>query len=161
MASNVGPEDLKAVMGSFASGVTLVTTRDAEGNPSGLTVSAFSSVSLTPALCLVCIDNRGKSLAAILASGVFGVSMLRSGQEAISNRFASRVEDRFAEGTYFDGPRTGVPLLEGALATIECELVQAVEAGDHHILVGALCSTSVDPSATPLVYWRGGYRGVT
>jgi flavin reductase (DIM6/NTAB) family NADH-FMN oxidoreductase RutF len=157
----VTADEFKKVMGSFAAGVTVVTTIDADGARSGLTATAFSSLSLSPPMCLVCIDKRAASHAAIQTSRKFAVSMLSHAQQEISSRFASRVDDKFEGVPHRAGPVTGCPLIDGAVATLECELVAVHPGGDHDIFVGELKSVEIGSDGHPLVYWRGRYGDVT
>lgn len=149
-------DDFRAFMGSFTAGVTVVTTVDEQGVRWGLTATAFSSLSLDPPLCLVCIDNRTASLPAFTQKKAFSVNVLRASQEEMSNRFASRIPDKFEGGDWSPGALTGTPVLNSALASIECELVEMVPAGDHQIMIGKLLSTHVE-EGEPLLYFRGGY----
>jgi flavin reductase (DIM6/NTAB) family NADH-FMN oxidoreductase RutF len=153
----VTKEDLKKVMGSFAAGVTVVTTLDADGKSVGLTATAFSSLSMAPPLCLVCVHRQGASHDALVASGRFAVNLLGADQVELSNRFASRSDDKFAGVAHRKGDATGCALLDNALATMECELVDVLPGGDHSIFVGKLVAVSV-AEGRPLLYWRGGYR---
>ena len=152
-------DDFKNVMGSFAAGVTVVTTLREDGGFTGLTATAFSSLSMDPPLCLVCVDRRGSNHDALQTSRRFAVCMLASSQTDLSNRFASRADNKFEGVAYSLGAETGCPLLDGALATMECEVVDVFPGGDHSIFVGRLLSVSVSEGA-PLLYWRGGYRGL-
>lgn len=156
----VSSDDFKAVMGSFASGVTVVTTVDDAGALWGLTVSAFCSLSLDPPLCLVCIDERAGSLAAMTEARKLAVNVLGDGQEELSNRFASRVEDKFAGVDYQVGPVTGCPVFPEALAWLECEVDAILDGGDHKIFVGRLVNTQVN-EGKPLLYWGGAYGDIT
>jgi flavin reductase (DIM6/NTAB) family NADH-FMN oxidoreductase RutF len=156
----VSKDDFKQVMGSFAAGVTVVSTVDADGIKWGLTATAFTSVSLEPPLCLVCVDKRAGSLAAFHASKTFAVSMLSSEQVELSNRFASRIEDKFEGVAHAPGAETGCPILEGVIASMECTLEHAYAGGDHDILVGRLVATAVDGTANPLLHWRGRYADI-
>ncbi len=118
----VSKEEFRSALGRFASGVTVVSIKGKDNRPHGITVSAFSSVSLEPPLILVCIDKRA-SLHDHLSEGAhFAVNILAEDQELISRRFASRDEDRFAGTGYKEGA-TGAPLIDGALAHIECRVV--------------------------------------
>jgi flavin reductase (DIM6/NTAB) family NADH-FMN oxidoreductase RutF len=155
--TDVSKDDFKKVMASFAASVTVVTTVDDAGKLVGLTATAFSSLSMEPPLCLVCVDKRGASHDAIEANRRFAVSILASEQTELSNRFASRREDKFDGVAWRAGASTGCPLLDGAIATMECELIDVLPGGDHSIFVGKLVSTSVSEGA-PLLYFRGGYR---
>jgi flavin reductase (DIM6/NTAB) family NADH-FMN oxidoreductase RutF len=146
----------RQALAQFASGVTVVTTRDAGGQPMGLTVSAFSSVSLQPPLILVSVDAGSETHSGFRDSGVFGVSILAEGQDPVSRLFARPGRSKFAEIPLVTGSR-GVPLVPDALAHIECEVRAAHPAGDHVLYVGEIVSLSVRPGR-PLVYHRGGYR---
>ncbi len=145
----------RAVLGRFASGITVVTTTDANGTPHGMTVSAFSSLSLDPPLILVCVSNEATMAPVLAATESFVVNVLSATQEAVSRRFAGKVDDRFAGVGYHDG-KLGDPVLEDVLASMQCRIVARHPAGDHVILVGEV----VDAAAfegKPLLYYRGGY----
>ncbi len=156
----VSKDDFKAIMGKFAAGVTIVTTVDPDGRKWGITVTAFSSLSLDPPLCLVCIDKRAGSYEALKAAGKFAVNFLSDGQEAVSNRFASKIDDKFAEVPWEEGAETGCPVLTESLAWMECKISNVLDGGDHDIFVGELVNTNVT-DAKPLVYWGGAYGDVT
>ena len=145
----------KRVLGSFASGVTIVTAQDAAGRPRGMTVSAFSSVSLDPPLVLICIDRKADALPGLQETGRFAVNILGEGQGELSRRFATKDVDRFA-GVRARPGVTGLPLLEGALGVLECRVVNQHPAGDHIIFVGEVEAAAVDPAA-PLLHFRGRY----
>lgn len=146
----------RKTLGQFATGVTVVTTRDAEGRPLGLTVSAFASVSLDPPLVLVCIDNRSDAHYGFQASRVFGVSVLREDQEHFSRRFAQPGREKFAARDLHLG-ETGVALVPGALAHIECRVASSQRAGDHTIYVGEVLRLEARPGR-PLLYHASGYQ---
>ena len=148
-------------MGSFCSGVTVVTTVDGQGRKWGITVSAFSSLSMDPPLCLVCIDKRAGSLAALNQAKKFAVTVLSDKQDGLSNNFASRKDDKFSEVEHEAGPATGCPVFPGSLATMECEVTTVFDGGDHDIFVGKLVDVKVDAEAKPLLYWRGAYGDIT
>ena len=146
----------KLAMSHFASGVTVVTTED-EGTPYGMTVASFASLSLHPPLVLICIEKTVKSHEAIIRAAKFGVSMLSSEQSEISNRFASKkVEDRFA-GVAWSRGELGMPLIDGAICAIECRVHSQLPGGDHTIFVGEVVTVRTH-EASPLVYFRSGYR---
>lgn len=151
----VTSSDFRRALGQFASGVTVVTTRHADGRPLGLTVSSFCSVSLEPPLVLVCIDARSEATAAAQACGVFAVSLLAEDQAALSQRFAARDGERFAGLT--PSGEHGLVLIPGALAHLECRLETAHVAGDHFIWIGAVQALDVCPGR-PLLYHDRGYR---
>jgi flavin reductase (DIM6/NTAB) family NADH-FMN oxidoreductase RutF len=153
---SVGAREFRDVLGQFAAGVTVVTTRDAAGRPLGLTVTAFSSVSLDPPLVLVCVDNRSEANAGFRESGVFGVSVLSQDQEALSQRFAAGGPAKF-NGLALSTGQTGVLLVPGALAHVECEVVAAHPGGDHTIYVGRVVALAAWPGL-PLVHQGSTYR---
>lgn len=156
----ISKDDFKAAMGAFASGVTVVTTVDPQGRKWGITVNAFSSLSMEPPLCLICIDNRAGSVDALKAAEAFAVNILGADQQEVSDRFASRIDDKF-EGIVHDaGSATGCPLIKGALVTVECDVRDITDGGDHQIFIGTIKSVHVG-DGQPLVYWRGGYRAIT
>jgi 3-hydroxy-9,10-secoandrosta-1,3,5(10)-triene-9,17-dione monooxygenase reductase component len=146
----------RRALSQFATGVTVVTTRNEAGNPLGLTVNAFCSVSLDPPLVLACIDNRSDANAGLQASRVFGVSILSEEQEAFSRRFATPGREKFGAKDLHTG-ETGVPLVPHALAHLECRLVAFHPAGDHTVYVGEVLRIEVRPGR-PLLYHAAGYR---
>jgi flavin reductase (DIM6/NTAB) family NADH-FMN oxidoreductase RutF len=145
----------RQAMGCFASGVTVVTTAHA-GRLTGITVSSFCSLSLTPPLVLICIDKAAASHDAIAGAGAFVVNVLAEGQEYLSRRFATHDEHKFLAGTYTFSP-TGLPLLNGVLAQIECTLDSALPGGDHTIFTGLVTAAHVR-EGRPLLYYRSGYH---
>lgn len=147
----------KQAMSCFASGVTVVTTEYA-GHRYGVTVSAFSSLSLNPPLVLVCVEKSVRAHDVIPKAERFAVNVLTEEQEAMSNRFAAKVEDRFAGIATHEG-QLGVPLIDGALASIECRLHETLPGGDHTIFIGEVVNTEIHDAA-PLIYFRSGYRAL-
>ena len=160
-ASTVTKDEFKEVMARFAAGVTVVTSVDGEGRPCGLTATAFSSVSLDPPLCLVCIDREAGTYEPMKQSRKFAVNILRDGQEELSNLYASRSDDKFAGNHWKEGEATGCPVFPGALAWAECEVVDIHEAGDHDIFIGKVTRTQIGEEGKPLLYWNGAYGDVT
>ena len=151
----IDPSTFRATLGRFASGITVVTAADAEGRDVGMTVSAFSSLSLDPPLILVCVDH-GASVAPVLEHcDRFAINVLSEDQEPLSRRFAEREVDRFDGVAYHRGEH-GIALLDGALAHLECRVHARYPAGDHTILVGAVEATALN-EGHPLLYYRGGY----
>lgn len=147
-------------MSRFASGVTIVTTRDRSDVDWGFTASAFSSLSLDPPLILVCLDRKADSFPAFAAAQSFAVSILAEGQSEIAQRFATRGADKFSPGGLVAGPATSLPLVAGALAQLECRMHAQLDGGDHIILVGAVLNAAVT-DARPLVHYSrqfGGFR---
>ncbi|MDQ6787663.1 MAG: flavin reductase family protein [Acidobacteriota bacterium] len=152
----INKDEFRAALGRFASGVTVVTTRDAGGRLHGITVSAFCSVSLEPPLVLVCIEKKAGSHDAFLQSNSFVVNLLNADQQYLSDRFASHIANKFDGISY----RTGIddlPILENTLANLECVLKYSYEAGDHTIFVGQIEKSHISDGA-PLVYFHGSYR---
>lgn len=133
----------------------MVTTADAEGRPAGLTVSAFTSLSLDPPLVLVCVDHKAQSYPALRDAAGFAVNVLSTEHEALSRRFASTGLDKF-DGVPFQRGRRGLPLLDGALAWLECVTVRRHLEGDHTIFVGRVERAGAG-AGEPLLYYRGRY----
>lgn len=143
------------MLGRFASGITILTARDARGLDHGMTVSAFCSVSLAPPLVLACIDRSTEMFDVLPTVTHFGISILEESQEALSRRFAELSAGRF-DGIGYARAESGVVLLDDALAHLECRKVQRHEAGDHAIYVGEVEWASCRQDR-PLLYYRGGY----
>lgn len=141
-----------------ASGVTVVTTRDAAGNPHGLTVSALCSLSADPPLLLACIYKKTGSHYAFFERQAFVVNVLEESQREISQQFASPADDKF-NGIETEESIDGLPKLTGCLATLECRIIETHDGGDHTILVGSIERTNV-AEGMPLLYFRGGYRNM-
>jgi flavin reductase (DIM6/NTAB) family NADH-FMN oxidoreductase RutF len=149
-------EEYKQVLARWATGVTILTTRVGE-RVHGMTVSAFTEVSLSPPLVLVCADKRSNTLPLIEEGRIFAVNILARDQEALSNRFASKADEwrRFESLDYATGT-TGAPLLAGTVANLDCRVVAAHEAGDHVIYVGEVEELRAF-DREPLVYYGGSY----
>ena len=143
------------MLGRFPSGVTVVTTKAADGTDQGMTVSAFSSLSLDPPLVLICIEKSASVHDALTTASGFIVNVLSAKQEQIARRFAIVDIDRF-EGVGFARSAQGYAILDDVLAVIECDRVSLCEGGDHTIIVGEVETTRAE-SRTPLLYYRGGY----
>jgi flavin reductase (DIM6/NTAB) family NADH-FMN oxidoreductase RutF len=152
----VAPDEFRRVLGHFATGVTIVTTRDTDGRATGLTVSAFCSVSLDPPQVLVCVDHKSQSYPALRDGAHFAVNFLGDGHEEVSRRFATTRLDKF-EGVPHNFGKYGSPLIEGALAQLECRIVSRHVEGDHTILVGRV-EEARNGAGDPLLYFRGKYR---
>jgi flavin reductase (DIM6/NTAB) family NADH-FMN oxidoreductase RutF len=149
-------------MSHFATGITVVTGVTAEGLTYGITVNSFASVSLQPLQVLICLDNRLSGFDSFQTGKLFGVSILADDQESVSRYFAQRGMDR-SQATYFRGS-TGVPLIAGALATLECVIVNAFPGGDHTIFLGLVkaCDLRADAQTKgSLVYFKSRYRQLT
>lgn len=142
-------------LGHFASGVTVVTMAYEE-EKSGLTVSAFSSLSLNPPYVLVCIDKSSTTLSLARAASSFTVNVLAEEQRHLSNHFASKAVDKLATVPHHTG-QIGNPVLEETLAFLECSLTGELDGGDHVILIGEVVHAKVDETKKPLVYYIGQY----
>lgn len=153
-------EAFRTVMGSFASGVTVVTTRTPDGEPHGLTCSAVCSVSADPPLLLACIRTPSRTLDVLRESGVFAVNFLDARARDISRRFSGREPDKFRGVPWHPGAARGVPVLDRVLAHAECSTLEFIEAGDHVVVIGLLVGGDADRSRSPLGYWRGSYMQV-
>jgi flavin reductase (DIM6/NTAB) family NADH-FMN oxidoreductase RutF len=151
----IEPDTFRSVLGRFASGVTIVTARDAAGVDHGMTVSAFCSLSLDPPLVLLCVDHAASMYELLLTHPQFGISILSSNQEAYSRRFADPDSDRF-DGIAYSRGESGVVLLEESLAHLECRATEHYEGGDHTIFIAEV--EHAEPrDGRPLLYYRGGY----
>ncbi len=151
------PRVLRDALGCFATGINVVTTVDGEGAPIGLTANSFTSVSLDPPLILFSLAKSARSLSIFESAGRFVINVLHIGQQPISARFASPVDDRFA-GVDWETWDYGVPVLKGSLASFECSTHAMHEGGDHRIFVGRVNRARFEPPRDPLLYFRGRYR---
>src|SRR5262245_35441279 len=149
-------KELRRVMGLFATGVTVLTTRDDDGRPYGLTANAVTSLSLAPPLLLICIDKNAESHPHFLTSRCFVVNILGEDQEDLSGRFAKSGGDKFG-GIPFSTNQDGVPVLEDTLAHLECRIIETHEGGDHVIHIGEVRHAEVR-GGKPLLYFQGRYR---
>ncbi|ESZ26115.1 alpha/beta fold hydrolase [Mesorhizobium sp. L2C067A000] len=147
--------EFRRALGSFLTGVTIVTTIGPEGEPRGFTANSFTSVSLDPPLVLVCIAHKALGHPVFATSKSFAINVLNEGQKAASGIFASKVADKFAAVAWRPG-RTGSPVLDGSVASFDCDMERLVEAGDHSILIGRVRDFQHN-SSQPLGYCRGAY----
>jgi 3-hydroxy-9,10-secoandrosta-1,3,5(10)-triene-9,17-dione monooxygenase reductase component len=152
-------DEFKTALGRFASGVTVVTTKDAAGKLHGLTVSAFCSVSMNPPLILVCILKTTGSHQSFIDGKSFVVNVLGESQQHISNHFASRRDDKFS-GQNYELNEQGLPVLDNCQVNLECSLKHSYDGGDHTIFVGEIEKATVN-TAKPLIYWHGNYQKIT
>ncbi len=151
------PRTLRDALGCFATGVTVVTTRDADGRPLGLTANSFTSVSLDPPLILFCLAKTSANLGRFAEAGHFAVNVLHIGQQPVSSLFARRARDRFQDVAW-ETWDTGAPILTGCLASFECASDKVVDAGDHLVFIGRVTRARFEPHRDPLLYFRGRYR---
>lgn len=156
----ISRDSLRTTLGRFASGVVLLTAGREE--PSAMTASSFTSVSLEPPLVLVCVTRTAAAHAVILAEGAFAVSILAADQAGLARHFADHTRPRgrheFDAVEVFPGRHTGAPLLGGALAWLECSLAAAYDGGDHSILLGSVLDLAVGPPNEPLLFLDGALR---
>jgi flavin reductase (DIM6/NTAB) family NADH-FMN oxidoreductase RutF len=154
----IDTSDFRRVVGHFATGVTVVTTLRPDGRPCGLTASAVCSLSLEPTMLLVCVEKRAESHACIEESGFFAVSVLAGDGrgETLARRFAEAEVDEKFTGVAFRAEHTGAPVLEGALAWMDCRVAERCTGGDHTVFIGEVVAADAC-EGTPLLYYRGGY----
>jgi flavin reductase (DIM6/NTAB) family NADH-FMN oxidoreductase RutF len=154
----VSSEEFRHACGRFATGITIASVLDAGGAPHGLTVSSFASVSLDPPLILICLGHDVSVIDHFRASNNFGINVLTESQRDLSDRFARKGQDRF-DGLEWQAGETGVPLLTGVLAALECRTSQRYAAGDHDIFVGEMLAARV-ADGKPLIHFASRYRGL-
>jgi flavin reductase (DIM6/NTAB) family NADH-FMN oxidoreductase RutF len=153
----VDPKHFRDVLGSYPTGVCVVTSQAASGERWGLAVGSFTSISLDPPLVGFLPDKRSRSWEQMATTGRFCVNVLGSDQIEACRRFASRHEDKF-EGISHGSSPGGLPLLDNVLAWIECDVAQVVELGDHLLVVGAVRAMERQGEGSPLIFHRGGYH---
>lgn len=154
----VGVDDFKKAMQLWASGVTVVTTNSEKFGIQGMTVTAFSSVSVNPPQVLVCINESADTGTGIQESQCFAVNVLSSTQQDISNQFAggSSQQQRF-ENTPWTAGITGAPILDDSLMSLECKVIEEIHAGTHWIIIGEV-QDCVCREGEPLLYYKGAYQ---
>ncbi len=156
----INPKDFRRVLGAFATGVTIVTTR-AGDKIHGLTANAFCSVSLAPPLVLVCVNKNAQSHDLIMQSKCFAVNMLSADQRQLAARFA---QEALSGAARFDtletrAAVTGAPVFDESLGWVDCKLAASHDGGDHTIFVGEVVALSDgDANVSPLLYYRGEYQ---
>ena len=156
----LAPETFREVMGRLAGGVTIVTARDAAGEPRGFTATAVCSVSLDPPLVLVCVGLDAHTLPAIRVAGRYVLNFLPSGDASRADRFAGAEEAKF-EGVEWAPATGGSPVLGGSLAWVECDVEREVEAGDHTVFIGRVTDAGLElPDGTPLIHFGRRYHTV-
>jgi flavin-dependent trigonelline monooxygenase, reductase component len=143
----------RSALGSFATGVTIVTTTDHDGSGHGLTVNSFTSVSLDPPLVLWCLGNKSDSYELFSKTQSYAINVLAAQQGDLAMRFAGKGDQRFGEGEA-STLVTGAPVLDDAIAVFDCKVVERIEAGDHLILIGETQQFRTRPE-TGLAYFRG------
>jgi len=159
--SGIDARTFRATLGSFATGVSVMTTV-VGARPHGMTANALASVSLDPPLVLVCVDRGAVMAGQVEASGVFALNFLARDQEHLSAHFANdarmATEDEFA-GIAYDAAATGSPVLEGVIGWVDCRVWSIVDGGDHLVVVGEVQALDI-AEGDPLLYFRAGYGGL-
>jgi flavin reductase (DIM6/NTAB) family NADH-FMN oxidoreductase RutF len=148
----------KEVMGNYPTGVTVVTTTDKDGNPVGLTVNSFASVSLDPLLVLWSIDNKVTTLDSFINGGNFAVHILAGNQQELCKNFASKNVDRFSTCKWKFSEQS-LPIIEGGFAVLQCKTFKTIEAGDHTILIGEVVDIQID-KREPMLYHRRHFNSI-
>lgn len=152
--------EFRRVMGHWLTGVAVVTTVRPGGQPCGLTVSAVSAVSLRPTLVLVCVDRASESHDCLAEAGVFAVNMLAEEDgEMIARRFGTRAGEAKFEVMGWRAEVTGAPVMEGALAWMDCRVAEMLPGGDHTVFLGEVMAGDAR-EGTPLAYYRGGFASL-
>lgn len=155
----ISNDEFRAALSRFPSGVTVVTTKDADGTYHGITVSAFCSLSLDPPMVLICIEKSAGSHDALFEAKAFVVNILSSTQASLSEQFASLLSDKF-EGVHFSPNADKIPVLDGVVASLECSLKKVCDGGDHTVFIGLVENVLIN-EGFPLVYSRGDYWTIT
>lgn len=157
----VTPREMRDAMGCFATGITVITALDADGRHVGLTANSFNSVSLEPPLVLFSLDRRANCVDAFSTDMAFTVNVLGVDQQAVSNHFASKADDKFANLDFvWQSGANGCAVLDGAIASFECVTDAVHEGGDHVIVVGRVTGLNQVEDASPLLYFQGRYAGI-
>ncbi len=162
MTQKISPEGFRKASGRWATGVSIVTTVDTDGEPFGLTMNSVTSLSLDPPLYIVNVDNGSDTLAPLLNSGSFCINVLAEGQQELSNRFAKKGDNKF-DGVDYSAGATDAPQLGGALMSIDCRVNAVHDGGDHKIVVGEvvqIVTVDSDSTAKPLLFYGGGYASL-
>jgi flavin reductase len=162
-ASTVDVNAFRKAMGSFPTGVTVVTVASDDGNMHGVTVNSFSSVSLDPMLVLICLDETSRAVGLIERAGAFVVNVLSAGQQDVSGWFADRhrpVGSAMFDAVPLEPGVTGCPVLAGAAASFDCRLRQSYRAGDHLIVLGEVVALVYRPRLEPLIFHAGTYKSL-
>jgi flavin reductase (DIM6/NTAB) family NADH-FMN oxidoreductase RutF len=159
--AGISSTELRHAIGHFATGVTVVTSVAADGQPVGTTANAVSSLSLDPPLVLVCFDRASMTLQAVRAHGAFVINVLAAPQRHLSVNFARHGLAAAWDGVRHRSGLTGSPRLDGVLAALECTLEHRLPGGDHEIVVGRVHEVeTAGDHAAPLLYWRGAYASL-
>ena len=150
-------KELRTIFGQYPTGVTVITTKDKNGSPVGMTANSFASVSLSPPLVLWSVDKMRNTHDVYTQSQHFCVHIVDDSQQALSDRFASKKEDRFSEMEWSEGVLDS-PVLSGCLCSIECETEAIYPGGDHSLILGKVVNTNLESSKNPLIFHKGNYK---
>jgi flavin reductase (DIM6/NTAB) family NADH-FMN oxidoreductase RutF len=153
----IDPQQFRHALGTFATGITVITTHSEEKHPVGVTINSFASVSLDPPLILFSLRTESPMTRCFSEHEYFNVCILSEHQEEISNLFASPQNDKFDSCAWHCG-ENGAPVLEGTLATLECKRSAMHEGGDHIIFIGEVTKIDIQENGGPLLYYKGGYK---
>jgi len=154
--SRITKELFRTAAGHWATGVAVITTVDREERPFGLTASSVTSLSIEPLQFLICVDNKANSLPAMLDSQRFCINFLASGQEEVARAFASKRDDKFSGLSWSQLP-SGLPVVDGVLAYVACDIAAVHDGGDHQIIIGKVHDIHVS-GGDPLMYFKGAFR---
>ena len=155
------PRAFRTIMGTFATGVTVITMPTRDGGAWGMTANSFTSLSLDPTLVVVCVDKSTRTHEFLLDTNAWAVNILAADQEAVSRNFALKEgnEERRMVGTAWRPGRTGAPIIEGVLSYIDCRTYAKFDGGDHTIFLGEVVEAAVnEDKSEPLLFYRGRYR---
>lgn len=156
----IDQREYRNAVGCFATGVTVITTLDPDGDKIGITANSFTSLSLDPPLVLFCVDARINSFQAFESCRHFNVNVLRESQQELSNNFAKSSDDKW-DGVEHGYGENGCPVFDNCLAVLECDKHEMFEGGDHLIMIGKVTSMNYDgEDARPLLYYKGGYKRI-
>jgi 3-hydroxy-9,10-secoandrosta-1,3,5(10)-triene-9,17-dione monooxygenase reductase component len=150
------PQQFRQVLGQFATGVTVVTSRDAEGHPVGFACQAFAALSLDPPMVLFCPSKSSGSWAVMEVAGRFCVNVLGEGQRDVSQVFGTRGADKFGSVEWVESEQ-GLPVLSGVLSWIDCSIETVHTAGDHYVVIGRVLDLGTSGDDRPLLFYKGDY----
>lgn len=157
----ISPLDFRETIGNFATGVTVVTTLEADGSPRGFTANAVTSLSLDPPLLLVCVDKDSDTHHTMQQDGIgFAVNILSANQEELADTFACKGGSEKFEKVRYQAGESGAPILEDILAFVECEATERFDGGDHTVVVGKVQNAWTNADTAPLIFYRGDYRAL-
>jgi flavin reductase (DIM6/NTAB) family NADH-FMN oxidoreductase RutF len=158
MRNDITRDRFRQACGYWATGVSIITTSDADGKPYGLTMNGITSLSLEPPLFAICVDNGSNTLRALKRNGGFCINVLREEQQDLAEVFAARGTEKF-NGVAYDAGATGAPRLHDTLMTLECRVSDIASGGDHQIVIGEVRDIWIndDDNAAPLLFYRGRY----